>query len=73
MLLSIGSAFIYYADHFKLYSLFCASHSKAQKALHPSKCYRKLTDPSMQKQYTKDKEVEAIQYRDNPIKAISSA
>ena len=37
VLLSIASAFIYYADHFKLYSLFCASHSKAQKALHPSK------------------------------------
>lgn len=36
-LFSIGSAFLYYVNHFKLYSSFCASHSKAQKVLHPSK------------------------------------
>ncbi|KAK9888783.1 hypothetical protein WA026_001008 [Henosepilachna vigintioctopunctata] len=35
-LLSIGSAFLYYVNHFKLYSSFCASHSKAQKVLHPN-------------------------------------
>lgn len=38
VLFSIGSAFLYYVNHFKLYSSFCASHSKAQKVLHPSKC-----------------------------------
>lgn len=37
ILFSIGSAFLYYVNHFKLYSSFCASHSKAQKILHPSK------------------------------------
>ena len=37
ILFSIGSAFLYYVNHFKLYSSFCASHSKAQKVLHPSK------------------------------------
>jgi hypothetical protein len=36
VLFSIGSAFLYYVNHFKLYSSFCASHSKAQKALHPT-------------------------------------
>ncbi|XP_050692900.1 protein still life, isoform SIF type 1-like isoform X14 [Eriocheir sinensis] len=36
VLFSIGSAFLYYASQFKLYSSFCASHSKAQKVLHPS-------------------------------------
>ncbi|XP_025834842.1 protein still life, isoforms C/SIF type 2-like isoform X4 [Agrilus planipennis] len=36
MLFSIGSAFLYYVNHFKLYSSFCASHSKAQKVLHPN-------------------------------------
>lgn len=36
VLFSIGSAFLYYVNHFKLYSSFCASHSKAQKVLHPS-------------------------------------
>ncbi|KAF2893278.1 hypothetical protein ILUMI_12894 [Ignelater luminosus] len=35
-LFSIGSAFLYYVNHFKLYSSFCASHSKAQKVLHPN-------------------------------------
>ncbi|XP_065353500.1 protein still life, isoform SIF type 1 isoform X3 [Cloeon dipterum] len=35
VLFSIGSAFLYYVNHFKLYSSFCASHSKAQKVLHP--------------------------------------
>ncbi|ESN99867.1 hypothetical protein HELRODRAFT_83887, partial [Helobdella robusta] len=33
ILLALGSAFLYYAHHFKLYSSFCASHSKAQKIL----------------------------------------
>ncbi len=33
---SIANAFLYYVNHFKLYSSFCASHSKAQKALNPS-------------------------------------
>lgn len=37
VLFTIGSAFLYYVNHFKLYSSFCASHSKAQKVLHPSK------------------------------------
>ncbi|XP_043524153.1 protein still life, isoform SIF type 1 isoform X5 [Frieseomelitta varia] len=36
VLFSIGSAFLYYVNHFKLYSSFCASHSKAQKVLHPN-------------------------------------
>lgn len=35
-LFSLGNAFLSYADKFKLYSSFCASHSKAQKILHPS-------------------------------------
>ncbi|XP_037046728.1 protein still life, isoform SIF type 1 isoform X5 [Bradysia coprophila] len=36
VLFSLGSAFLYYVNHFKLYSSFCASHSKAQKVLHPN-------------------------------------
>eukprot|EP00095_Tigriopus_kingsejongensis_P000341 maker-scaffold194_size270518-snap-gene-1.24 protein:Tk00341 transcript:maker-scaffold194_size270518-snap-gene-1.24-mRNA-1 annotation:"protein still isoform sif type 1" len=36
VLFSIANAFLYYVNHFKLYSSFCASHSKAQKALHPN-------------------------------------
>lgn len=37
VLFAIGSAFLHHANHFKLYSSFCASHSKAQKVLLPSK------------------------------------
>ncbi|KAI8488200.1 T-lymphoma invasion and metastasis-inducing protein 1 [Branchiostoma belcheri] len=32
-----NGAFLYYVDHFKLYSAFCASHSKAIKVLDPGK------------------------------------
>ncbi|XP_013177571.1 PREDICTED: protein still life, isoform SIF type 1 [Papilio xuthus] len=35
-LFAVGNAFLYYVNHFKLYSSFCASHSKAQKVLHPN-------------------------------------
>ena len=35
ILFSLGGSFLHYANHFKLYSSFCASHSKAQKVLNP--------------------------------------
>ncbi|XP_055471965.1 rho guanine nucleotide exchange factor TIAM2 [Psammomys obesus] len=37
LLFSLGGSFLYYADHFKLYSGFCASHSKVQKVLERAK------------------------------------
>ena len=36
-LFSIGGSFLYYGNHFKVYSSFCASHSKAQKLLNAGK------------------------------------
>ncbi|KAI1288249.1 Protein still life, isoforms C/SIF type 2 [Halotydeus destructor] len=36
ILFALGNAFQGHAERFKLYSSFCASHSKAQKILHPS-------------------------------------
>ena len=33
MLFSLGGSFLYYADRFKLYSAFCASHTKVPKVL----------------------------------------
>ncbi|XP_061899606.1 rho guanine nucleotide exchange factor TIAM2-like isoform X3 [Entelurus aequoreus] len=33
VLLSVGASFLHYADHFKLYSIFCANHVKVQKVL----------------------------------------
>lgn len=35
VLISLAASFLYYAHHFKVYSSFCASHSKAQKLLDP--------------------------------------
>ncbi|XP_067900911.1 rho guanine nucleotide exchange factor TIAM2-like isoform X2 [Heterodontus francisci] len=37
LLFSLGGSFLYYADHFKLYSGFCANHRKAQKVLERAK------------------------------------
>ncbi|KAL3882118.1 hypothetical protein ACJMK2_028489, partial [Sinanodonta woodiana] len=35
VLFSLGGSFLYYANHFKVYSSFCASHSRSQKILNP--------------------------------------
>uniref|UniRef100_A0A3B3V3Z2 TIAM Rac1 associated GEF 1 n=1 Tax=Poecilia latipinna TaxID=48699 RepID=A0A3B3V3Z2_9TELE len=40
VLFSLGGSFLYYADRFKLYSAFCASHTKVPKVLAKAK-----TDP----------------------------
>lgn len=37
LLSSLGGSFLYYADHFKLYSGFCANHIKVQKVLERGK------------------------------------
>ncbi|XP_070843998.1 rho guanine nucleotide exchange factor TIAM2-like [Chaetodon trifascialis] len=37
LLLSLGGSFLYYADHFKHYSGFCANHIKVQKVLERAK------------------------------------
>uniref|UniRef100_A0A8C6P3Z9 TIAM Rac1 associated GEF 1 n=1 Tax=Nothobranchius furzeri TaxID=105023 RepID=A0A8C6P3Z9_NOTFU len=40
VLFSLGGSFLYYADRFKIYSAFCASHTKVPKVLDKAK-----TDP----------------------------
>ncbi|XP_078505306.1 rho guanine nucleotide exchange factor TIAM2 [Lissotriton helveticus] len=37
LLFSLGGSFLYYADHFKLYSGFCSNHIKVQKVLERAK------------------------------------
>ncbi|XP_029326918.1 T-lymphoma invasion and metastasis-inducing protein 2 isoform X2 [Mus caroli] len=37
LLFSLGGSFLYYADHFKLYSGFCANHIKVQRVLERAK------------------------------------
>ena len=41
LLMAIGTAFLYNVDEFKIYSTYCANHSKAQKALHQSELFNK--------------------------------
>ncbi|XP_077395376.1 rho guanine nucleotide exchange factor TIAM2 [Festucalex cinctus] len=44
LLFSLGGSFLYYADHFKLYSGFCANHIKVQKVLERAKTDRAFKD-----------------------------
>ncbi|XP_077977644.1 rho guanine nucleotide exchange factor TIAM1-like [Glandiceps talaboti] len=44
ILFSIGGSFLFYVDHFKLYSTFCASHSKAQRIINASKTNKGLEE-----------------------------
>jgi len=45
VLFSLGGSFLYYADRFKLYSAFCASHTKVPKVLAKGNEMRALTRP----------------------------
>ncbi|XP_052808753.1 protein still life, isoform SIF type 1-like isoform X2 [Mya arenaria] len=44
VLFSLGGSFLFYANHFKVYSSFCASHSRSQKILNPDTINEKLKD-----------------------------
>ncbi|XP_022081626.1 protein still life, isoform SIF type 1-like isoform X2 [Acanthaster planci] len=44
VLFSMGGAFLYYMDHFKLYSAFCACHSRSQKILDPARGNKALME-----------------------------
>ncbi|XP_060603385.1 protein still life, isoform SIF type 1-like isoform X2 [Ruditapes philippinarum] len=44
VLFSLGGSFLFYANHFKVYSSFCASHSRSQKILNPDTINEKLKE-----------------------------
>ncbi|XP_057199210.1 rho guanine nucleotide exchange factor TIAM2 isoform X3 [Triplophysa rosa] len=44
LLFSLGGSFLYYAEHFKLYSGFCANHIKVQKVLERAKTDRSFKE-----------------------------
>lgn len=56
ILFSLGGSFLYYADRFKIYSAFCASHTKVPKVLVKSECmffpHRADIPPWLKGQYT---------------------
>lgn len=43
ILFSLGGSFLYYADRFKIYSAFCASHTKVPKVLVKGKVAQRST------------------------------
>ncbi|XP_069802359.1 rho guanine nucleotide exchange factor TIAM1 isoform X2 [Dendropsophus ebraccatus] len=58
VLFSLGGSFLYYADRFKLYSAFCASHTKVPKVLVKAKtdqnfkAFLDAQNPKQQHSYT---------------------
>uniref|UniRef100_A0A8D2PP43 TIAM Rac1 associated GEF 1 n=1 Tax=Zosterops lateralis melanops TaxID=1220523 RepID=A0A8D2PP43_ZOSLA len=48
VLFSLGGSFLYYADRFKLYSAFCASHTKVPKVLVKAKTDTAFKNPRRQ-------------------------
>lgn len=53
VLFSLGGSFLYYADRFKIYSAFCASHTKVPKVLAKGKnIHRFLPHVNMQSPLT---------------------
>ncbi|KAK3097345.1 hypothetical protein FSP39_008828 [Pinctada imbricata] len=59
ILFSLGGSFLFYANHFKVYSSFCASHTRSQKILNPVanealKAFLGARNPKQQHSYTLD-------------------
>ncbi|XP_074527920.1 rho guanine nucleotide exchange factor TIAM1-like [Halichoeres trimaculatus] len=58
VLFSLGGSFLYYADRFKIYSAFCASHTKVPKVLAKAKtdpdfkAFLAVRNPRQQHSYT---------------------
>ncbi|CRL06594.1 CLUMA_CG019614, isoform A [Clunio marinus] len=70
VLFAIGSAFLYYVNHFKLYSSFCASHSKAQKVLHPNEGNQALQEFLLSKNPRQEHSSTLESYLIKPIQRI---
>ncbi|XP_070499233.1 protein still life, isoforms C/SIF type 2 isoform X2 [Chironomus tepperi] len=70
VLFAIGSAFLYYVNHFKLYSSFCASHSKAQKVLHPNEGNQALQEFLLSKNPKQEHSSTLESYLIKPIQRI---
>ncbi|KAJ8356120.1 hypothetical protein SKAU_G00189140 [Synaphobranchus kaupii] len=70
LLFSLGGSFLYYADHFKLYSGFCANHIKVQKVLERAKTDRAFKEFLETKNPTKQHSSTLESYLIKPVQRV---
>ncbi|XP_036397488.1 T-lymphoma invasion and metastasis-inducing protein 2 [Megalops cyprinoides] len=70
LLFSLGGSFLYYADHFKLYSGFCANHIKVQKVLERAKTDRAFKEFLDTKNPTKQHSSTLESYLIKPVQRV---
>ncbi|XP_047657734.1 rho guanine nucleotide exchange factor TIAM2 isoform X2 [Tachysurus fulvidraco] len=70
LLSSLGGSFLYYADHFKLYSGFCANHIKVQKVLERAKTDKAFKEFLEEKNPTKQHSSTLESYLIKPVQRV---
>ncbi|XP_067312096.1 rho guanine nucleotide exchange factor TIAM2 isoform X2 [Pseudorasbora parva] len=70
LLFSLGGSFLYYAEHFKLYSGFCANHIKVQKVLERAKTDRSFKEFLDAKNPTKQHSTTLESYLIKPVQRV---
>ncbi|XP_076835036.1 rho guanine nucleotide exchange factor TIAM2 isoform X2 [Brachyhypopomus gauderio] len=70
LLFSLGGSFLYYADHFKLYSGFCANHIKVQKVLERAKTDRAFKEFLDARNLTKQHSSTLESYLIKPVQRV---
>ncbi|XP_053469750.1 rho guanine nucleotide exchange factor TIAM2 [Ictalurus furcatus] len=70
LLSSLGGSFLYYADHFKLYSGFCANHIKVQKVLERAKTDRAFKEFLEERNPTKQHSSTLESYLIKPVQRV---
>uniref|UniRef100_A0A672NV07 TIAM Rac1 associated GEF 2 n=1 Tax=Sinocyclocheilus grahami TaxID=75366 RepID=A0A672NV07_SINGR len=70
LLFSLGGSFLYYAEHFKLYSGFCANHIKVQKVLERAKTDRSFKEFLDARNPTKQHSTTLESYLIKPVQRV---
>uniref|UniRef100_A0A671RIC7 T-lymphoma invasion and metastasis-inducing protein 2-like n=1 Tax=Sinocyclocheilus anshuiensis TaxID=1608454 RepID=A0A671RIC7_9TELE len=70
LLFSLGGSFLYYAEHFKLYSGFCANHIKVQKVLERAKTDRSFKEFLNARNPTKQHSTTLESYLIKPVQRV---
>ncbi|XP_060722247.1 rho guanine nucleotide exchange factor TIAM2 isoform X2 [Tachysurus vachellii] len=70
LLSSLGGSFLYYADHFKLYSGFCANHIKVQKVLERAKTDKAFKEFLEERNPTKQHSSTLESYLIKPVQRV---
>uniref|UniRef100_A0A8C7WQ40 TIAM Rac1 associated GEF 2a n=1 Tax=Oryzias sinensis TaxID=183150 RepID=A0A8C7WQ40_9TELE len=70
LLFSLGGSFLYYADHFKLYSGFCANHIKVQQVLKKAKTDQAFKEFLDARNHTKQHSSTLESYLIKPVQRV---